>query len=296
MKHRMSFILSIVLLLALIAAGARAQEQGQEQKEVETKIDLEVSLRNVKAQFGFETKVVKGAPYSAIAEAETIQTLADGNRITNKTKTAVYRDSEGRTRRENLTKAQQGITEVFISNPATGTNYSFEKSGSAEGISDSSKPVKRISNKSNVSIMSVESAGIKRVHENEKLAEYYDRSTSSDEPLPKKKRAPVESLGKQVIEGVECEGTRSTLTIPAGKIGNDLPINIVTEEWYSPELQVLVLTKHSDPRSGETTYRLTNINRTEPDRTLFEVPDDQAEIKMKLKNKAKMKGQPEEEH
>ena len=71
-----------------------------------------------------------------------------------------------------------------------------------------------------------------------------------------------------------CEGTRRTVTIAAGTIGNDLPINIVTEEWYSPELQVLVLTRQNDPRSGETTYRLVNLNRSEPDRTLFEAPAD----------------------
>jgi hypothetical protein len=46
----------------------------------------------------------------------------------------------------------------------------------------------------------------------------------------------------------------------------------VSEEWFSPELQVLVLTKHSDPRVGETTYRLGNISRTEPAKSLFELP------------------------
>jgi hypothetical protein len=83
-----------------------------------------------------------------------------------------------------------------------------------------------------------------------------------------------ESLGKQTIEGLEAEGTRSTTTIPAGEIGNRLPIDIVDERWYSPELQTLVMSKHHDPRSGDTIYRLTNINRSEPDRSLFEVPLD----------------------
>ncbi|HSD46160.1 MAG TPA: hypothetical protein VLB87_06035, partial [Pyrinomonadaceae bacterium] len=81
-----------------------------------------------------------------------------------------------------------------------------------------------------------------------------------------------EELGKQIIEGVEAEGTRTTVTIPAGDIGNERPIEIVNERWYSPELQLVVMTKHSDPRSGETTYKLTNINRAEPAKSLFEVP------------------------
>jgi TonB family protein len=81
-----------------------------------------------------------------------------------------------------------------------------------------------------------------------------------------------ESLGKQLIEGVEAEGTRMTVTIPAGAMGNERPLQIVSERWYSAELQTVIMTKHSDPRFGETTYRLTNISRGEPDHSLFEVP------------------------
>jgi hypothetical protein len=90
----------------------------------------------------------------------------------------------------------------------------------------------------------------------------------------KRKKKKRESLGKQVVEGVEVELTRTTVTIPEGEIGNTLPIEIVDETWYSPELQMVVMSKHRDPRSGETTYRLTNINRSDPDRSLFEVPAD----------------------
>jgi hypothetical protein len=83
-----------------------------------------------------------------------------------------------------------------------------------------------------------------------------------------------EDLGSQVVEGVSATGTRTTLTIPAGAIGNEQPIQVVSEQWFSPELQVFVMTKHNDPRTGETTYRLTNISRTEPTRSLFELPAD----------------------
>jgi len=83
-----------------------------------------------------------------------------------------------------------------------------------------------------------------------------------------------ESLGKQTIEGIEAEGARTTITIPAGEIGNERPIEIISERWYSPELQTVVMTKHSDPRFGEIVYRLTNISRSEPDASLFHVPAD----------------------
>src|SRR5207245_2719393 len=84
----------------------------------------------------------------------------------------------------------------------------------------------------------------------------------------------TESLGKQMIDGVEAEGTRYTFTIAAGAFGNEKPIQIVSDRWYSPELQVAVLSRHRDPRFGETTYRLTGITRGEPDKSLFEVPAD----------------------
>lgn len=83
-----------------------------------------------------------------------------------------------------------------------------------------------------------------------------------------------EDLGNQTVEGIAATGTRSTTTIPAGAIGNLQALKIVSEQWYSPDLQVLVMTKHSDPRTGETTYRLQSIVRAEPDRSLFTVPPD----------------------
>jgi hypothetical protein len=115
------------------------------------------------------------------------------------------------------------------------------------------------------------------------------------ESLPRKvgdPRRKVETLGKQVIEGVEVEGTRSTLTIPAGEIGNTLPIEVVDENWYSPELQTMIMSKLRDPRLGETTYRLTNINRNESDRSLFEVPADYTIVeRTELRKKELMKSE-----
>ena len=83
-----------------------------------------------------------------------------------------------------------------------------------------------------------------------------------------------EDLGTQMVEGVQATGTRTVMTIAAGEIGNERPIEVVSERWFSPELQVVVMTKNSDPRVGETIYRLTNISRAEPPHSLFEVPAD----------------------
>jgi hypothetical protein len=86
--------------------------------------------------------------------------------------------------------------------------------------------------------------------------------------------AQKESLGSQVIEGVQADGTRTTVTIPAGRIGNDKPIQIVTERWFSNQLQAVVLSKRSDPRVGQTIYRLTNVTQAEPAAALFQVPSE----------------------
>jgi hypothetical protein len=94
-----------------------------------------------------------------------------------------------------------------------------------------------------------------------------NRARSAGEPK-------TESLGKRGIDGVEAEGSRSTITIPAGEVGNEREIQIVTERWYSPELQTVVLSTHSDPRIGETKYMLTNLQRGEPHASLFQAPSD----------------------
>jgi len=252
---------------ALKDAQDKALKVAEEEEIVKFKKEL---LNVVGEKIGFEMKVVKGAPYTATAEAETVQTLVDGNRIRNKTTTNVYRDSEGRTRRESLGKEQSVPTEVFISDPSSGVNYTLDAR-------------RHIAVKSQVKLTELDLEKMKYAAELEmKQLEIKRRARDSgqdaqaeDEEIAKKKRKPiVESLGQQLIEGVMCDGRRATSTIPAGAVGNDQPITILNEQWYSPELQVYVLTKQSDPRSGETVYRLTNINRGEPDHALFEVPAD----------------------
>jgi hypothetical protein len=304
MKQRILFSLSFTLIVAFALAPlavsvlAQDQELRELKKEAaemaaaqnrEDKIRAEM-LKVVAAKIGFEMKVVKGAPYSAIAEAETVQALADGNRIRNKTTTLVYRDNEGRTRREVVGKEQSLPTEVFISDPASGVNYSLDTQ-------------RRVALKTQVNLQELDLEKMKFAAEMELKQREMKRQTQAggqvvraeDEEIVKKKRQPiVESLGQQIIEGVLCEGRRATFTIPAGEAGNEQPITTVNEQWYSPELQVYVLTKQSDPRTGETIYRLTNINRSEPDRALFEVPADYT-LKDESALPAKKKKRPEEE-
>ncbi len=93
------------------------------------------------------------------------------------------------------------------------------------------------------------------------------------------------SLGTRDFDGVRSDGTRTTWTIAAGRVGNDKPIEVFSERWYAPELMLVVHTRHFDPRSGETTYRLTDLKRGEPDAALFKVPEDYEQRGQRRKQK-----------
>jgi hypothetical protein len=317
MKQGMRWSMSVLGLVALLTVSAFAQDQAE---IIRSKLvaDTQANIKKfpIEPLFGFETKVVKGAPYSATAEAETIQILADGNRIRNKTTVVVYRDSEGRTRRETHGKTPGGSALVYINDPVSGVNYTldvqqriavkmgpsirvqFQKPADQNSKSQTEgfKPPTNITingqkvrweeldEESRARIEAKMRAPSKMVKPSEK-----PDSASGDASF-RERTTNTESLGQQMIEGVLCDGKRTTVTIPANSVGNDLPINIVSEEWHSPELQVLVLTKHNDPRYGETTYHLTNINRSEPGRDLFEVPSDYT-----FKEFEKIKGKPAKE-
>ena len=228
-------------------------------------------------------KVITGAPYSATAITEFTQTLGDGNRIIKKNETTYYRDSEGRVRLEQKLKTigkwnadGEPPSIITIWDPVTGRYASLDPR-TRTAVTNIRKPVP-----AKISETRSEAHGQGTSPTQPKTATAAQTSTrvsvqtsthvSVQTSSDMKRRK--ESLGKQVIQGVTAEGTRTTLTIPAGEIGNVLPIEVVDETWYSPDLQVKVMTRHSDPRTGETVYRLTNIRRSEPDRSLFEVPSD----------------------
>ena len=236
---------------------------------------------------------VKGAPYSAEAVHETIQTLADGNRIVQRSSATQYRDSEGRERREET--SAMGV--IFISDPVAETRYTLHPdSRTAEKgplvinfKSDIPGNTFFYANTGAVTALPGGRGGpapgpdvfIERTEAGlgrgvtvrlsppgEALHEFTLAGTAG------RLDAKTEQLGNMFIEGVQAQGTRTTTTIPAGDIGNERPINIIDERWYSPDLQMTIMTKHSDPRSGETNFQLKNINRSSPPPTLFEIPSD----------------------
>lgn len=214
-------------------------------------------------------KVVKGAPYSAEAVTERVQTLSDGNRIAHKNSSQVYRDSEGRIRREqqfgmigNWVSAEPPERTVFINDPVSGIHYVLNPETQTASKMKLGKGFPRMKGEA--------------LHvEDEEVFLAPAPGPAFKERIRYKTKAEnvrTESLGKQTMEGVEVEGSRRITVIPEGEIGNERPIEMITEKWYSPELKLYVMTRHSDPRFGETIYRLSNIKRGDPDPSLFQVP------------------------
>jgi hypothetical protein len=220
------------------------------------------------------TRVVKGAPYSALAVTEFVQKFVDGNQIVRRNEAAYYRDSEGRTRFEQKlntigkwSASGEPPRIITIGDPVAGAYYNLDpRTRTAMKNTELGKRLQQ------QSLNQARESADEKIKQKPPAPPKADRDTASKVSTDGRKR--TESLGVQRIEGVMAEGKRVTTTIPAGEIGNTLPIEVTDESWFSPELQALVMTKHHDPRSGDTIYRLTNITRREPDHSLFEVPAD----------------------
>lgn len=208
---------------------------------------------------------VENAPYSAEIVNEVTQELPDGNRIERRTTGAVARDGRGRVRREHqLTAIGSVVPEgdarmVTINDRVARVHYSLD-------------PVRKVAMRSRPPRTRPPIAGTLNTAISSKLIDPEVALYGRGVPQPSDGR--TEPLGTKEFEGVRAEGTRTIATLPAGAIGNVRPIEIVSESWYSPELRVVVFSRRADPRFGETIYRLTNITRTEPDASLFQVPAD----------------------
>ena len=325
----------------------------------------------VSSEMSFDGKLVKGAPFTADTENESVKTLADGNRIVHKNSGSIARDSEGRTRRENTINAvgqfagNESRKTITLNDPVAGAIFTLEpenrvarKMGGVRSLASQviteTAPTGQAPKKINVSAGVLQGSALKKANPSypqiakaakatgvvqvqitiSEEGKVIDAAAISGHPLlrdaaveaarqwefkpttlsgqPVKVQgilsfnftlqgeeaninnqsadqavqavrartgfpafnSNTESLGKQMIEGIEAEGKRTVTTIPVGAIGNERAIEIVSESWYSPELQTVIMNKRTDPTSGETTYRLTNIRRGEPDASLFQVPSD----------------------
>ena len=227
---------------------------------------------------------VPNAAFSADAETEFTQVLGDGNRIERRYSSMVARDNQGRTRREEeialvgpLTVDGPSPRLVTIVDPVAGQSYTLDDK-------------QRVAYRNPIAMTKLRTAhamGWAAAGTDGQFA--WTSGTAVAKPpitvtaTPGQRvfvgdgaatKVTTESLGTKSIEGVMADGTRTTSTIPAGAIGNLMPIEVVGERWYSRELQMAVLISRRDPRSGDSVYRLRNIVKAEPPQDLFTVPAD----------------------
>jgi hypothetical protein len=246
-------------------------QEGASPEHVRAELErMAVNAKMLTVQGGIMGPLVKGAPFSGDEVSEVTQVLADGTRIHRENRTTVYRDGEGRMRRETpdsvsiwdpvagvsyfLDPKNQSATKMPLAAPAG--NAFFSSDGKQVRVLMLQGALAADDAKAREPLLKAQIAGMQSLH-----------IESAGKPAPK-----TESLGGRTLEGIAAQGTRETVTIEAGAIGNDRPIQIVSERWYSPELQRTIMTRRSDPRSGEETSRLTNIRRGEPGADLFQVP------------------------
>jgi len=197
------------------------------------------------AEMRFGDKLIKNAPFSAETIIESTRRLYDGSTIVKQTKGAIYRDTAGRTRREQPLESIGGFSVVGETGSPQKLIFINDFSAKIQYFLDANRKIAR-------------------------------KNPLPDNlpPVSEPKDGKTESLGTKTIEGVNVEGTRITVEIPAGQIGNDKPLSVVTEKWFSPELQIVILSRHLDPIAGEHVFRLVNIKKGEPSVELFSVPND----------------------
>ncbi|HEX3471291.1 MAG TPA: hypothetical protein VHT28_08910 [Silvibacterium sp.] len=235
------------------------------------------------AVFGLQEKVevVRGQPYQAQAVTEMKQTLADGSHIVQTTTATVARDSDGRTVRiQKLSKigpwksssdSSEGSSATLTSilDPVAKTHIDYTSDTKVAHVlpMPPSLPKGAVTTMANGFALSSEGPDgpvgprVNFVYSQRAHVDSPDANNTKTEPL-----------GAKSIEGVPVNGTRSTDTIPVGTIGNEKDIVITRETWYSPDLKLVIQSTQDDPRFGQSTYSLTNIQRDEPDETLFQVP------------------------
>lgn len=275
-----------MLLLLITSSCAIAQEK----KDVIYQTTGAIAVGGAVTTYG---KPVQGAPYSATVTNESIQTLSDGNRIVQKSSGTTARDSQGRTRQDaalpvigNLSAANAPEL-VFIQDPVAQVSYTLNLTDKTAQKMPALPPSLPPGTPAGAGTLAV-ATGVATVRApSETFFAEVGGEASADMPVPAPPvtfhkailmndhaEAKTEDLGSQMMDGVLANGVRTTRTIPAGQIGNEKPLSIVTEVWTSSELKTIVYSKRSDPRMGEQVFRLTNIVRAEPDPALFTVPAD----------------------
>ena len=233
----------VVLLFAFCCARA-----GFSQSTVASTVSAPGDGSVAQWMYGERIPAVPGLPFSAKVELELVNQLQDGTLITHKSYNLDARDHLGRTRNEArnwinpVEGAEPRLTRIELYDPSTRTRTN---------LFPLTKTARQWTVGSPVSTAAPSA------------------QTASSKPETSK-----ENIGSDSIEGLVVRGVRISQTYPPGALGNDRPLTIVTESWYSEDLRINLLTKRTDPRYGVQTVRVTELARQEPDAALFAISDE----------------------
>ena len=246
MLKRCSIVALAMAAFAVACARAQAPQIGQLSMEFPATVHL--------------APIVTGQPYSAQEISEHTQTLADGTHITQAPRTTqIYRDSDGRTRTERpmqLSRNGPMPVQIEISDPVSGYLYRLDPANHIAHRTKFTGPPASLRAAVANWFLGLSTKGPTTVTSTDSRGYVVTRVT----------------LDPQTIEGLLCQGGRITTVIPVGAEGNDAPITTVSEVWFSQQISRAVLTKSSDPRTGESTVSLKNFALGDPDPTLFQPP------------------------
>ena len=269
-SSRLLFSWVALSLLACGASSAQVGDQGQSSEITSRGGTVSGSVLVGDPALTLMQPIV-GEPYSAEQESEHSQTLADGTRIDQKREVAkMYRDSQGRSRTE---RPLSGVILNSATGPITILVHIYDP---VEGYSYTLDTQKHIAHRYAVRVPEAAGGNGLRTPGRARVRNPVEWAT----PLPsgskvrQARQVRQEALGTEMIEGAPAEGSRVTITTPTGAEGNDRPLVRVCERWHSAELNLTLLSNCSDPRSGRATMRIRNLDRGEPDPTLFQVPPD----------------------
>ena len=211
-------------------------------------------------------EVVKNQPYKAQANTETKRTLADGSHITQSTTAMIARDSEGRT--VNAQKVGDSLTITTIFDPVAKTHINYTSDTKIAHVLALPTPTAL-----QVPVAMGAAFSGSAVGPPSGAVGFFVQGRAVSSQLSGK-HTTTESLGTKTVERIQVTGTRTTSTIPAGTIGNEEDLTTTREECYSPELKFVAQSTQNDPRFGQTTYTLNDIQQGPPDAALFQVPAD----------------------
>jgi hypothetical protein len=225
-------------LLVVVSLAAQDSEESMRGPDGGTRYFVE----------GISVRPLPGQPFSGKSTTEWTHNLEDGSTVTTHLFAMVARDSEGRIFRE----ARSFVPASSDQEPKLRDIRIFD-------------PIRHTRTICTLATHSCNVTG------------YFATTTFRPRPAGPfddgKRTLARESLGNDVMDGINVVGTRETITVNAGVIGNSQTLSITREFWYSPELQVNLAITRKDPREGTQVIRVHEVSRSEPDPSLFKVPD-----------------------